>query len=328
MLRGSLLQTVMVLLLAAFVVVGSALTYAAFEWNSHSRVGPYPDGQTSTAAPSPSTVGSTFPSNVSPGPTIQGLPTVSAQDEIQTKYDAAREALRGGYAFVPQAGRVKLGETYTLRARVCGQLNVDCSALATVQTNQKTASAAPAASPEQVKPLNVRARIGATVTSSEGAEITPSSAEITPSSEDVQYLGESDSILWEWEIKPKASGESFLTIRFRVLFGDTQESLVGDTILKIPLIVGNTPGGFVKQAGRNVLGAIVWIVGVVGGLGVTAGAIAARLGRPRKERRKARESWERKRRLLRHIRKERQSDEAKKHYHDQYRRPGERHDRV
>lgn len=169
--------------------------------------------------------------------------------------------------------------------------------------------------PVQQTPLAVGARIGASVTYA-------TDAKITPEPEDVQYIGAYDSVAWEWNVKPATAGSEFITIRFRVLYGETDQALVGNTYLKVPLTVEKTAGAMLRDTAAAIGGGLVGLAGMATALGVTGGGALAYFRRLRRRRTKARESWERKRDRQRQARALLRGNSMSRDPLRIYRRPG------
>lgn len=182
------------------------------------------------------------------------------QEEIQVRYRDARLALEDGVVVANTTASVTVGTTYTLRVRVCGHSSLECDgtyASLTESPNTPTPEATSA-------PIQVGARIEGSIIAGEGIAVSPAVPSVQP------VMGADESATWVWSIRATAAGEHVFTIRLRVLFAETDDSLQPDTLIDASLVAKQSwwsvTWRWIGDAWARLLGALVALVS----LGITA----------------------------------------------------------
>jgi hypothetical protein len=216
-------------------------------------------------------------------------------------YLADREFLFDGYAATVSSVRVPVDDTYRLTVRVCG----DRAGCVAAQTGSPSAppSASPAASgspdtsgtpgttpssgttaspgtpatptetppasepPTPPAPGEAVVRVGGLVstrlTSNMPGSIAPLGSAVQP------VLTPDDRAVWQWDLTPSRSGSYLLQVHVSVLRAETNQPLIADQVIEIPLTVEQTAA---KTAERAWFG-IKEVVGVLSAAGVSLVAV-------------------------------------------------------
>jgi hypothetical protein len=220
-----------------------------------------------------------------------------------------REYLFNGYAATVTSVRIPVDDTYRLTVRVCGDrsgcvagpsasvsptpggptTSPNTSPSPSASTSPDTSpwpgtsespgpseSSAPPASGEAV--LRVGGMVRARLTSDMPGTMTPLGTDIQP------VLTPEDRATWEWDLTPSQAGTWELQVHVSVLAADTEQPLIADQVITIPMRVDQTNA---KRAERAWFG-IKEVVGVLGAAGISLVAVIGFIARSVVKRRRAR----------------------------------------
>lgn len=216
----------------------------------------------------------------------------TSQDKFVESILHDRSYLFPGYAMTVASVRTPVNTTYRLTLKVCGSrqtCGVGPSAPGSPSSSPASPSA-PASPSESASPppgemvAQVGGMISGRLTSNMPGTITPLDLERQP------VIEPTDRAQWRWEITPNQAGTYELDLHVTVLHAETNDPLVADQIITIPLTVDQTAANTARQTWSG----IKEIAAVLSAFGVTViGAIGAVVVRIRKRRRaKAAESAE------------------------------------
>ncbi|MDR7275010.1 hypothetical protein [Catenuloplanes atrovinosus] len=216
-----------------------------------------------------------------PGTPDDELPAAEPpQADIQQIYSDARTSLRDGTAYVGSPKEVTVGETVHISARVCGELSTACAA-------GPPGVAPSSAGPVRSAPVFVGARVEAVAAAGADLTVMPTAGGVQP------LISEEDWAEWEWAVTPARAGSLTLTVRFRVLLADSDESLVPDTLIRVPveaLPEPVQPVNPVRRAFDAVTGAVTALLGLLATIFSLLGLTAAGIWKAARNRRRRRRS--------------------------------------
>ena len=174
-----------------------------------------------------------------------------------------REFLFDGYVVAVDDLSMPVDDTYVLNVRICGS-RLTCVPASQVPdvlakpsatpssatpssnpTSTPTATPTATATPEPPGPGEATVRVGGMIrtrlTSDMSGTITPIGTEVQP------VLTPDDRATWEWKITPNKSGEYQLRLHITLLRADTDQPLITDQTIDIPLTVRQTAANTANQ---------------------------------------------------------------------------------
>ncbi len=230
-------------------------------------------------------------------------PSSSDQAQYVKRLLEDREYLFDGYAATVSSVRVPVDETYRLPLRVCGEQagclggpsasvsptqggptttpNTSPSPPAstspgTSQSPEPSASSLPPAPGEAV--VQVGGMVRARLTTDMPGTMTPLGTDIQP------VLTPEDRATWQWDLTPSQAGSWQLQVHVSVLKAETDQPLIADQVITIPMRVDQTNAKRAEQAWFG----IKEVVGVLSAAGVSLVAVVGFIARGFVKRRRAR----------------------------------------
>ena len=232
-------------------------------------------------------------------------PSSSDQAQYVKRLLEDREYLFDGYAATVSSVRVPVDETYRLTVRVCGERSgcvggpspsVSPTPPRTGEPPLPSTSTSPSASPspgtaespgptESSAPpvpgeavVRVGGMVRARLTTDMPGTMTPLGSDIQP------VLTPEDRATWQWDLTPSQAGTWQLQVHVSVLKAETDQPLIADQVITIPMAVDQTNAKRAEQAWFG----IKEVVGVLGAAGVSLVAVIGFIARSVVKRRRAR----------------------------------------
>jgi len=214
-----------------------------------------------------------------------------------------REYLFDGYAATVSSVRVPVDETYRLTVRVCGERSgcvggpsasvsptpggptttpntspspPSSTSPGTSESPEPSESSLPPAPGEAV--VRVGGMVRARLTTDMPGTMTPLGTDIQP------VLTPEDRATWEWDLTPSQAGRWQLQVHVSVLKAETDQPLIADQVITIPMRVDQTNAKRAEQAWFG----IKEVVGVLSAAGVSLVAVVGFVVRSAVKRRRAR----------------------------------------
>lgn len=230
-------------------------------------------------------------------------PNSSDQAQYVKRLLEDREYLFDGYAATVSSVRVPVDETYRLTVRVCGERSgcvggpspsvsptpggpttspntspspSSSTSPATSQSPDPSESSLPPAPGEAV--VRVGGMVRARLTTDMPGTMTPLGSDIQP------VLTPEDRATWQWDLTPSQAGTWQLQVHVSVLKAETDQPLIADQVITIPMAVDQTNAKRAEQAWFG----IKEVVGVLGAAGVSLVAVIGFIARSVVKRRRAR----------------------------------------
>ena len=189
-------------------------------------------------------------------------PAGAGQSDVQAAFLSDRAALHNGIVQTPERVDARVGGSHSVDATVCGGASPMCAG------PEPVATATPPGKPSRpnTTPVSVGGRISAWATSSGDVRVSPAEVVVQP------VIDASDSASWRWYVSPVRAGDLEITLHFRVLRGETDEALIPDRLVRVPVHAKEAPksvAGVAQAGGSWFKDNLAWLIGLLGTLGIT-----------------------------------------------------------